>query len=591
MERKNGLRLYLAIVTGISIISCSEQERPYLTANQVISDKITVLYQTKTKEQLAAITYEEAYNMFTKEERQVLGSGHWMFDANIPVVVSVIRSVKQTIAPFWLEQNGFKKTDLLVSNEISEFEIWQKRYDSGHVGLGINGFTNQGLHYFVCVGPQNKDDELMLSNFYPENQYVGVMDNGAFTYHDWDELVLFDVPESLKGQKLLTTVRGRATEAHLAGGFRSTKFPSSEQPDQIMLTWSNDPSTTIDIQWRTNNTVESGAVNYRVIGSSDALTAEAEKYEMEDLMLMNDRFIHRFTAHLTGLKPGTTYEYRIEGQEGWDEKQTFTTQSNNDSFSFIWYGDTHYSPIWGEMANTAFKNHPSAVFHSIAGDMVSDGTYRDQWDEIFEYSKDIICRRPFMNVMGNHDNRAGLGALMYRELFSYPLNGPEDVEREHTYSFAYKNALFLMIDATSPVDKQTKWIEQQLAGSDATWKFAMFHFPPYNWEEPYYDIQQTWVPVFDKYHVDMVMSGHIHYYMRSKPMKAGKVTESCSDGTIYAISIGIPSHTPEMTEEPYAEVINAEGQFYQYINIDGNELSYISVDSEDNIIDTFQLKK
>jgi hypothetical protein len=148
-----------------------------------------------------------------------------------------------------------------------------------------------------------------------------------------------------------------------------------------------------------------------------------------------------------------------------------------------------------------------------------------------------------------------------------------------------------MIDATSPIDAQTTWIEEQLKNTTATWKIAVFHFPPYNWEEPYFNIQKTWIPVFDKYHVDMVFGGHVHYYMRSKPMKGGEVVDSYNNGTAYIISIAIPSHTREMTEEPYAEVRKSEGQFYQYLKINGNELNYISVDSEGKINDSFNIKK
>lgn len=148
-----------------------------------------------------------------------------------------------------------------------------------------------------------------------------------------------------------------------------------------------------------------------------------------------------------------------------------------------------------------------------------------------------------------------------------------------------------MIDATSPMEPQTPWIEKQLSETQAKWKIAMFHFPPYNWEEPYLNIQKAWVPLFDKYHVDMVFGGHIHYYMRSKPMKGGEVVSSYNDGTVYIISVGIPSRTKEITDEPYAAVRNTEGHLYQYMNIKGNELSFISVNAENKVIDSFRIKK
>ena len=589
--KRNLLSKYLLIVLigGASILSSCTPDTQ--TVRDVMDEKVTELYKTKTGEELSALNYEQATSLFTEKEMKILATRHWMFNANVPVVVSVFRSIEQENVPFWLEKDGFSKTVLKVKNEMTEYEAWQKSFSAGMVGLGINGFENYSLHYFVSVKPQNEKDELKLSKFFPENQFVGELQNDAFTYHDWDELVLTDVPEALKGQKLLTTIRGRGTESHLIGAFRKTKYPSSAQPDQVMLTWSSDPETTIDIQWRTDTTVSSGTLKFREKGSSVLYSAEAEKYIMEDLYLLNDRYINRFTAHLSGLKSGTDYEYQIVPDTTWNEYHIFTTQSETDSFSYIWFGDTHYSPKFGEMFNRADSVHPDAAFYTIAGDLVGDGLQRDQWDDLFEYPKNIISRKPLMNVPGNHDNRSGLGALMYRELFSYPKNGPEGVNKEQSYSFTYKNALFLMIDATSPIDAQTGWIEDQLKNTDATWKIAVFHFPPYNWEEPYFDIQKGWVPLFDKYHVDMVLGGHIHCYMRSKPMKGGEVVDSYNKGTAYIISIAIPSHTREMIKEPYAEVRFGEGQFYQYLKIEGNKCMYSAIDSEGKVVDSFIINK
>lgn len=549
------------------------------------------LYQTTSQADLQKLGYEQAMALFSPEDLKSLSTQHWMFDVNVPVVVSVMRSNKQKNVPFWLESSGFEKTGMTMKNEQTDYEVWQKLFKAGHVGLGIHGLDNSGLHYFVSVAPQNNNDQLELSNFFPENQYVGTLDDGAFTYHDWDELVLSDVPESMKGQKLLTTVRGRGVESHLVGAFRSSTYPSSSKPDQVLLTWSSDPATSMDIQWRTDTSVTQGSVRYREWGSATDFTVGAEKLVMEDRLLMNDRFTNHFTAKLKELKPGTTYQYLIDPQTEWNEKLTFTTAAVDDAFSFLWFGDTHYSPQYGEILKLANAAHPDAAFYSIVGDLVSDGLHRNQWDDLLEYSKDVICRKPLMAVPGNHDNRAGLGAQTYRDMFSYPENAPAGVPTEQTYSFTYKNTLFLMIDGTSPIDAQTAWIEKQLAETQATWKIAMFHFPPYNWEEPYLNIQKAWVPLFDKYHVDMVMGGHIHYYMRSKPMKGGQVVSSYNDGTAYVISIGIPSRNQNATDEPYAAVRNFEGHLYQYVKIDGNKFSMVSVNSENKVIDSFEITK
>ena len=244
---------------SLLFLFCSEGPK---TVKDVIDETVTEMYQTMGREELNTLTNDKVTKLFSEDDLEILATKYWMFDVNVPSVVSIMREKGQRITPYWLEEYGFSKTDMVVKNELNTFEVWQKEFSAGRVGLGMNGFDGYGRHYFVSVQPVNKDDELILSNYFPDNQYVSEMKVGAFTYHDWDELVLTEVPESLLGGKLLTTIRGRAREAHLINAFRETKFPSSEKPDQIMLTWSKDPKTTQSIQWRTNTNVSKGVVRY-----------------------------------------------------------------------------------------------------------------------------------------------------------------------------------------------------------------------------------------------------------------------------------------------------------------------------------------
>jgi acid phosphatase type 7 len=580
-------RIFVLSVLSFFLISCKHDER---SVKDITDSKISFLTRTMNQKELLSLGYDKAFSFFSDEEKEILATRHWMFNVDVPVVVSVMRSNKQNIEPFWLREKGFVKTNMSMKNEQATYEVWQKSFSAGTVGLGINGLENYPLHYFVSVAPADSSQKQVLSNFFPVNQFVGTLDNGAFTYHDWDELVLSDVPESMRGQKLLTTVRGRGVESQLTGVFRTTEYPSSMQPDQIMLTWSSDPGSGIDIQWRADTAFNEGIVRYRIAGSADELTVTASKYIMDDRALVNDRIINRFTAKLRDLKPGTKYEYIVEPQTDWSENQSFPTPAEDDSFTFIWFGDTHHSPKFGELINAAEKRHPETVFYSITGDIVSDGLFRNQWDDIFSFTANAVNRKPLMSVPGNHDNRSGLGALMYRELFSYPMNGPEGVEKEQTYSFRYKNALFLMIDATSSIDGQTKWIEDQLAGSDAEWKFAMFHFPPYSSDGGYPEIRREWCPLFDKYHVDIVMSGHVHNYMRTKPMNDEKPVSSPSGGTIYLISIGIPDNDP-VEKLPYTDAQVSGEMLYQKIKIDGNKLDYKAMNIEGVVRDQMVITK
>ncbi|GAB3257661.1 hypothetical protein GCM10027347_20320 [Larkinella harenae] len=565
------------------------------TVKDVMDGAVTRLYETLQPAQLDTISQAYVLQFLTEPEKKVLATQYLTFDVDVPVTVSLMRHQDQKVLPFWLENSGFKKTDLIVKNEEYTYEVWQKPFEAGKVELGINGFDKHRPVYFVSVAAQKPGNNVKITNVFPTHQTLSTVRLGAFTYHDWSDLTLTEVPESLRGQTLIQTIRGRAREAHLVGAFRKTITPSSPQPDQILQTWSTDPSTTQDIQWRTAATVSDGLVQYWPVGTTDTASANATAFRMEDRLLQNDRYVNRFTAQLSGLKPGRSYGYRVGSKIGsWSAPATFKTQSATpEGFSFIWFGDTHKSPDWGAMAQKTLSRHPEIAFYSIAGDLVSTGLHRSEWDELWHHSGGIFAQKPLMPIPGNHDSQDGLGAWMYQEMFSLPKNGPKtaDVPTEQTYAFTYQNALFLMIDATSPIEAQTAWIKEQLARSKADWKFAFFHFPPYNFEEDYADIRKEWCSLFDQYHVDMVMSGHVHYYQRTKPMFAEKPVSSPAQGTIYTISIGIPSDHEHWPDADYAVLRYKNGPFYQHMNIDGKTLTYTVYNKDGQVKDTLKISK
>lgn len=593
------LNFNLKNLTGsvLLIFICCSAAR-YQTAKSdavknVIDHVVTRLYQDLNAQQLDAIDDRFILNFLTNDEKHTLATKFWTFDVNTPVTVSLMRNTSQVIIPFWIKESGFKKTGLIVKNEEYDYEVWQKDFEQGKVELGINGFDKHRPVYFISVAPQKKSDELKVTHVYPSDFPLSVIKKGAFTYHDWDGLVLTEVPAELDGQILFTTVRGRAREAHLVDAFRKTLTPSSTKPDQILLTISGDPKTTMDIQWRTNGTAAGGMIKYWEKNGNDTLILGASSEKMEDRLLQNDRYIFRHTSKLSNLKPGTVYHYKVGTKNGvWSDVAGFTTENlSNNGFSFIWFGDTHKSEIWGNMAQKSLKRHPEISFFNIAGDLVSTGLHRDEWDELWQNSGEVFRYKPLMPIPGNHDSQDGLGAEMYQNMFSLPENGPSGLPNEMTYAFNYQDALFVMIDATLSVPAQTAWLEQKLKTSKSKWKFVFFHFPPYNFVEPYDEIRSEWCTLFDKYHVDMVMSGHMHYYLRTKPMNHGKAVNSPAKGTIYTMSISIPGKQPEWPAEDYAVKRYPDGPLYQHISMKGNKLIYKCLNPDGIVKDAFEIVK
>lgn len=594
MQKKRfvGIALLLGALFG-GMSSCTPRPEKELTIKEVVDGLVTRIYETYTPEQMDTLSHEFVLSMLNDRERHALATRYWVFDVNVPVRVSLMRHIDQAVVPFWLQESGFVKTDFVVKNENYTYEVWQKDFPMGEVNLGINGFDKHRPVYFVSIQPQSPDDSVVIKPVIPAQQHFEIMDRGAFTYHDWDGLKLTEVPVELQGGVLLTTIRGRAREAHLVNAFRDTPFPSSEQADQVVLTLSGDPSSTRDVQWRTNVKFDEGHLQFWKEGSNDTLEKNSSVFLMEDRLLRNDRYVHRHTVQLRDLEPGSKYYYRVGNRfSGWSKTYSFQTlPRHTDHFSFIWFGDTHNSPIFGEMAQKTLERHPDIHFYQIAGDLVSTGLHRDDWDKLFGYTGDVFAQKTLLTIPGNHDNQDGLGAWMYKEMFSYPENGPEGIPSEMTYAYEYGNALFLMIDATQPIEAQTAWIEKQLSNTKATWKFAMFHFPPYNFVEPYPEIINAWGPLFDQYHVDMVMSGHMHYYLRTKPIYGDQVVGDFAKGTVYTMSISIGGKQKEWPKEDYAVIRYPGGPLYQHITIDRNTLHYKCYDPEGNIKDELSITK
>lgn len=578
---------------AISLSGCAQRHGlRHDSVAGVMGSVVTRLYDQLTPAQLDTLSDAFILGFISPKEKATLATAYWRFEVNVPVVVSVMRDSAQQKVPFWLADQGFEKTGLKVRNELYTYEVWQKEFTAGEVGLGINGFDKHRPVYFVSVAPVDAANPLKIRAVFPREQVISVLDTGAFTYFDWDGLVLKEVPPSLRGQHLLPTIRGRAREAHVVGGFRYTDFPSGILPDQITLTLPEDPATGAIVQWRCDRTVSHSWITYWPMNTSDTVRIEARRELLEDRQLQNDRYVSRFIARVTDLKPGMTYRYVVGHDGGASDTLHFKTADADNRFAFTWFGDIHNDEKWGSVLQRASNKYPETAFYVAAGDLVNTGLHGDDWDAFFGYSGGVFGHTPLMAVPGNHDSQDGLGASRYQSLLAFPDNGPAGLPSGLTYAFRYEHALFLMIDVVSfPVSKQKDWIARQLAASDATWKFVVFHFPPYTSEEPYPDIVKEWVPLFDEHHVDIVMNGHFHYYLRTDPMKGGMAQQDLTGGTTYIMSVGTRGKNDSGTVEPYAAKRINEGHLYQHIRIDDRKLAYVCIDSVGNIRDSFEIHK
>jgi len=116
----------------------------------------------------------------------------------------------------------------------------------------------------------------------------------------------------------------------------------------------------------------------------------------------------------------------------------------------------------------------------------------------------------FQASIGNHDRPE---QVSYR-LFN--MNG------QRYYSYTRGSVRFLALDSNLMDRKQVEWIESTLRDAREDWKICYFHHPLYSNADRHgsaVDLRVLLEPIFIKYGVNVVFSGHDHVYERLKPQK------------------------------------------------------------------------
>jgi len=149
----------------------------------------------------------------------------------------------------------------------------------------------------------------------------------------------------------------------------------------------------------------------------------------------------------------------------------------------------------------------------MLGDNLYYGSGEKDYQKKFErpYKALLDSGLKFYATLGNHDNS--------NERFYKPFN----MNGERYYSFKPKPGVRMFALDSNYMDKpQLAWLEKELAASGADWKIAFFHHPLYSSGGSHgsdVQLREQLEPLFLKYGVDAVFSGHEHFYERIKPQK------------------------------------------------------------------------
>ena len=192
----------------------------------------------------------------------------------------------------------------------------------------------------------------------------------------------------------------------------------------------------------------------------------------------------------------------------------FPLKSNSVRFAAIGDMGTGDPPQY-ELAQKMVEARRSFPFDFVImlGDNLYGGSKPSDFEKKFElpYKPLLDANVKFYASLGNHDNAKELSYKFFN------MNG------EGYYSFKKENVRFFVLNSNYMDPKQSAWLETQLQDAGTgDWKICYFHHPLYSsgrFHGPSTDLRQLLEPLFVKYGVDVVFSGHEHVYERVRPQK------------------------------------------------------------------------
>ena len=115
-------------------------------------------------------------------------------------------------------------------------------------------------------------------------------------------------------------------------------------------------------------------------------------------------------------------------------------------------------------------------------------------------------------ILGNHDVKDGHGSP---QMAALGMPG-------RWWARSLGDVLLVGLDSNDPDDpEQLAFLEQALSGSEARWKIVALHHSPYSagYQGSSEDSRRVFSPLFERFGVQLVLSGHDHDYQRSKVIR------------------------------------------------------------------------
>ena len=176
----------------------------------------------------------------------------------------------------------------------------------------------------------------------------------------------------------------------------------------------------------------------------------------------------------------------------------------------------------------------------------------------------------FYASLGNHDNPTQDGYKFF------------NMGRQRFYTFKPQNGVrFFALDSNYVDKAQLDWLEKELAASQSEWKIPYFHHPLYSSAGAHgssVDLRRRLEPLFVKYGVDVVFTGHDHVYERCKPQKGIYYFVSGAGGSLRKGDLRRGS--------PLTEVGYDQDYHFMLVEIDGRDMHFQAIARTGQTVDS-----
>lgn len=287
------------------------------------------------------------------------------------------------------------------------------------------------------------------------------------------------------------------------------------------------------------------------------------------------------------LFPGARYAYtpRANGV-ALSGETVFRTDDPWKPFTFLVVGDGgDGGSAEYDVVEQMEKSPADLIVHT--GDMnYVEGAAAEYDPHFFAPYKNLIRRLVLWPCLGEDDQLSN-GRVPFYDAFYTPANNVD--RKEEYYSFDYGNAHFAVLDtvrSSSPGGAMYKFLEADLAASDALWNFVFLHKPVYSSRAPR---KLDLVPLFDRYGVDIVFNGDIHIYERTKPLRNDRIV-GAGAGTVYVTTGGGGRSNGTGGSSSFTAYSESSFHFTR-VAIDGGALRLEMVRVDGRIRDTLTLAK